>query len=211
MNRRQILLSALGAGVATAALPLLSGRAFANTPAGLDPATGLFLDDRMLGDPNAKAVLIEYASLSCPHCATFNNTIVPRLKTDWVETGGLLYVFRHFPLNAPALWGAMVAECLQGETFFRFIDMLFQEQAKWLTAEDTAGAIFEYAQLAGFDRARFDQCVNDEAMLNKILDRVDYATATYNVQGTPTIILNGQKVQPKTYEELSDAIAAVQG
>ncbi len=211
MNRRQILLSALGAGVATAALPLLSGRAFANTPAGLDPATGLFLDDRAKGDPNAKAVLIEYASLSCPHCATFNNTIVPRLKTDWIDTGKLLYVYRHFPLNAPALWAAMAAECLQGDAFFGFIDTLFQQQSKWLTAEDTAGAIFEIAQLAGFDQARFDQCVNDEAMLNKILDRVDYATETYNVQGTPTIILNGQKIQPRSYEELSDAIGAIAG
>lgn len=212
MNRRQILLGGLGLGVAAASLPLAGRLALAaDPPAGLDPATGLFLDDRTLGNPAAKAVMIEYASLSCPHCAHFNETIMPSLKTDWIGSGKLLYVYRHFPLNAPALWAAMVSECLQGEAFFGFIDLVFKQQAEWLTAEDTAGALFKVAQLAGFDQARFDQCVNDEAVLNKILDRVDYATATYDIKGTPTIILNGEKVQPKTYEDLSKAIQILQG
>lgn len=212
MNRRQILLGGLGFGLAATVLPALSGRALAaDPPAGLDEASGLFLDDRTLGNPTAKAVLIEYASLSCPHCANFHTTILPRLKTDWIEPGRLLYVYRHFPLNAPALWAAMVTECQQGESFFGLLDLLFQQQQAWLTAEDTSGAIFEVAQLAGFDRARFDQCVNDQDVLNRILDRVDYATARYDVRGTPTIILNGEKVQPKTYEDLSKAIEILQG
>ena len=212
MNRRQILLGGLGVGVTAATLPALSWRVLAaDPPAGLDPATGLFLDDRTLGSPAAKAVLIEYASLSCPHCANFHQTILPRLRTDWIETGKLLYVYRHFPLNAPALWAAMVTECQQGDAFFGLLDLLFQQQQAWLTAEDTADALFKVAQLAGFDQARFDQCANDEDMLNKILDRVDYATATYDVKGTPTVILNGEKVQPSSYEELSAAIEALQG
>jgi len=212
MNRRQILLGGLGVGVTAATLPALSWRVLAaDPPAGLDPATGLFLDDRTLGSPAAKAVLIEYASLSCPHCANFHQTILPRLRTDWIETGKLLYVYRHFPLNAPALWAAMVTECQQGDAFFGLLDLLFQQQQAWLTAEDTADALFKVAQLAGFDQARFDLCANDEDMLNKILDRVDYATATYDVKGTPTVILNGEKVQPRSYEELSAAIEALQG
>ncbi len=212
MNRRQILLGGLGIGVAAAVLPMASRLARADDPlAGLDPATGLFLDDRTLGDPAAKALLIEYASLSCPHCARFNEAIIPSLKTDWIDQGKLLYVYRHFPLNEPALRAAMAAECLQGEAFFGFIDLVFKTQGEWLTAEDTTGALFKVAQLAGFDQARFDQCVSDEAVLNKILDRVDYATTTYDVKGTPTVILNGQKIQPKTYEDLSKAIEILQG
>lgn len=212
MNRRQILLGGLGFGLVATALPALSGRVLAaDPPAGLDPATGLFLDDRVLGNTAAKVVLIEYASLSCPHCANFHATILPRLKTDWIETGKLLYVYRHFPLNAPALWAALVTECQQGESFFGMLDLLFAQQQQWLTAEDTAGELFKVSQLAGFDQARFDQCMNDEAALNKILDRVDYATATYDIKGTPTIILNGEKVQPKSYEELSKAIEILQG
>lgn len=212
MNRRQILLRGLGFGLVATALPVLSGRVLAeDPPAGLDPATGLFLDDRTLGSTTAKVVLIEYASLSCPHCANFHATILPRLKTDWIETGKLLYVYRHFPLNAPALWAAMLADCQQGDGFFGMLDLLFQQQQAWLTAEDTAGALFKVAQLAGFDQARFDACVNDEAALNKILDRVDYATATYDIQGTPTVILNHEKVQPRSYEDLSKAIEILQG
>jgi len=212
VKRRQILLRGFALTFVMAGLADSSrGTRAADAPAGLDPATGLFLDDRVLGNPNAKAVLIEYASLSCPHCASFNNTIMPKLKAEWIDTGKLLYVYRHFPLNAPALWAAMVAECRQGEAFFGFIDMLYQQQPKWLTAEDPEGALFEIAQLAGFDTALFDQCVEDDAMLNKILDRIDYASATYNIQGTPTIILNGQIIDADNYDDLSRAISEVAG
>ena len=210
MKRRDVIVRGLALAAILSGLvaPLKDVRA-ADAPAGLDPATGLFLDDRVLGNPNAKAVLIEYASLSCPHCASFNNTIMPKLRAEWIDTGKLLYVYRHFPLNAPALWAAMAAECRQGESFFGFIDMLYQQQPKWLTADDPKVALFEIAQLAGFDQAVFDQCLNDDAMLNKILDRIDYASATYDIKGTPTIILNGQIVDADEYDALSDAISDI--
>jgi len=210
MHRRRFLFSTLAVGLVA---PLADGRfaLAADPPAGLDQATGLFIDDRTLGSREAPAVMIEYASLSCPHCAEFNAEFMPRLETDWIETGKLLFVYRHFPLNAPALWGALAAECLEGQAFFAFVDMLFKQQRNWVGAEDPAAALFELAQLAGFDRSRFDRCVDDQATLDKILDRMDYATSTYDVQGTPTIVLNGTKIGARTYEELSEAIAAIVG
>ena len=100
---------------------------------------------------------------------------MPKLRAEWIDTGKLLYVYRHFPLNAPALWAAMAAECRQGESFFGFIDRLFQQQPKCLTAEYPKAALFEIAHLAGFDTALFDQCIEDD-MLNTILDHIDYAS-----------------------------------
>lgn len=211
MNRRQILLGTLGLGVATAMTPLSLRPLKAQEESGApDPATGFYPDEHMLGNPEAKAVFIEYASLSCPHCAHFHTTFLPSLRSDWIDQGKLLYVYRDFPLNAPALWAAMVANCLEGERYFAFLDILYKNQASWLSADDVAAALFNYAQLAGFDQARFDQCANDQAELDRILARVEYAQKAYDITGTPTLILNGNKVQPENYEALSAMIAAAQ-
>jgi len=173
-----------------------------------DPATGLFPNDRVLGNrETAKAILIEYASLSCPHCANFHKTILPPLKTDWIDSGKLLYVYRDFPLNAPALWGSMVANCLEGERYFAFLNLLFQNQDSWLTATDVAAALKQYAQVAGMDDATFDRCINDASEIDRIVAGVEYAQATYGVDSTPTVVLNGEKVRARSYEELSQMIA----
>lgn len=221
MKRRQILLGGLGFGLIAATAPVTlrslraEGEASAETASGAelqpDPATGLFADDRTLGDPAAPVTMIEYASLSCPHCASFHQTILPKLKSEWIETGKLYYVYRDFPLNAPALWAAMVANCLEGDRYFAFLNLLYENQSSWLGAEDPAAALFEYAQLAGFSRERFDSCVNDEAELNRIIARIEHAQATYDVSSTPTVILNGEKVQPGSYDELAEMIGELQG
>lgn len=208
MHRRDVLQRGFGLLMALGGGSVLAGRVVAEgSPEGLDPGTGLFVDDRVLGNPDAKVVLIEYASLSCPHCAAFSATIMPKLKTDWIDTGKVFYVYRHYPLNAPALWGAMVAECLQGPAFFAFIDILFKQQQQWLAAEDIKAALFELAQFAGFDKARFDKCAEDEAMLDKILGRMEHGGTTYDIQGTPTVVVNGEVLDHvESYEELLLAI-----
>ncbi len=212
MKRRQILLGGLGFGLVAALTPLtVRGLRAEDAAAAAPDADGFFPDDRTLGDPAAPVTLIEYASLSCPHCAQFHATVLPGLKADWIETGKLFYVYRDFPLNAPALWAAMAANCLEGERYFAFIRQLYANQGSWLNADDTVEALFEYAKLAGFSRERFDECVNDESELNRIISRIEYAQQTYDISGTPTVILNGEKVQPASYEELSEMIADLGG
>lgn len=207
MNRRQILVGAL-AGAGLLALSPFGAGAQQSAPLEADPGTGLFPDDRIQGNrETAKAILIEYASLSCPHCANFHRTIVPSLKTDWIDSGKLLYVYRDFPLNAPALWAAMVANCLEGERYFAFIGMLYQNQESWLQAADIPAALKQYAQTAGMDDATFDACINDAKEIDRIVAGVEYAQATYGVDSTPTVILDGERVQPRSYEELSQMIA----
>jgi protein-disulfide isomerase len=207
MNRRQILVGALaGAGFLT--LSPLRLLAQSTVVLEADPATGLFPTDRILGDPDtAKATLIEYASLSCPHCAAFHKTILPSLKSEWIQQGKLLYVYRDFPLNAPALWAAMVANCMEGERYFAFIDLLYQNQDAWLGASDIPAALKQYAQVAGMDDATFDRCINDATEIDRIVAHVEYAQATYGVDSTPAVILNGSRVKPGSYEELSQMIA----
>jgi len=207
MNRRQILVGAL-AGAGLLAFAPLGARADEAVPPQADPATGLFPNDRVMGNrETAKAILIEYASLSCPHCANFHKTMLPPLKADWIDSGKLLYVYRDFPLNAPALWGSMVANCMQADRYFGFINLLFQNQEAWLTASDVSAALRQYAQVAGMDDATFDRCINDPTEIDRIVAGVEYAQATYSIDSTPTVILNGSKVRARTYEELSELIA----
>lgn len=211
MHRRQILVGAL-AGAALLSLAPFGARAQQGEPLVADPATGLFPNDRVQGNRDTpKAILIEYASLSCPHCANFHKTIMPSLETDWIDTGKLLYVYRDFPLNAPALWASMVANCLEGDRYFAFIGMLYQNQEAWLSASDIPAALRQYAQVAGMDDATFDRCINDAAEIDRIVAGVEYAQATYAVNSTPTVILNGSRVKWKDYEELSQMIADATG
>lgn len=170
-------------------------------------ARGLFPDDNTLGDPDAPTVLIEYASLSCPHCAHFHETSLPPLKKNWIEEGKLLYVYRDFPTNAPALWAAMLSHCLEGEAYFTFLNLLYKQQREWLTAEDPGAALFELGKIAGFDKERFEACLTDEATFARLVAGIKYAEDTYGVDATPTLILNGEKVRPGTYDELAELIA----
>jgi len=206
--------------VGAAALPLLAGlpRGLRAEESDREPlkadARGLLDGDRMLGNREAPAVLIEYASLSCPHCARFHSAMLPSIKQDWVDSGKLLYVYRDFPLNRPALWAAMVADCLEGNAFFGFIELLYREQRSWLMAEDPGAELFTLSQLAGFDKARFESCISDQATFDRLVMGIEYAEATYGISVTPTLILNGAKVSNasyETYEELSALIAEEQG
>ncbi len=215
MNAKHIMIDRRKILAGLAALPLVAGLPAslrAQESESLTPdSRGLLPDDRMMGDENAPAVLIEYASLSCPHCARFHSTMLPSIKQDWIDQGKLLYVYRDFPLNAPALWAAMVALCLKGEAYFAFLDILYKQQKTWLQTEDPAVALFELSQLAGFDKERFEACIADEAVFNRLVTGIEYAEATYDISSTPTLILNGEKVQPRDYEELSGLIAESQG
>jgi protein-disulfide isomerase len=209
MKRRQVLVS----GLALALLAALPRRTrAAELPPGLDPVTGLFADDRTLGDPAAPVVLIEYASLTCPHCATFHLEVLPRLEADWIASGRLLFVYRHFPLNAPALRAALLAECLESEAFFAFIERLYRDQKLWIGTTEVRAGLFAIAQQAGFDEARFEACANDQAMLDKLLGRLVYWRRIYALNETPTVFVDGERVErPHDYEALSRIIEAAQG
>ncbi len=215
MKAKHIVIDRRKALAGLAALPLVAGlprTACAQDGEALTAdARGLFPGDRMMGEEAAAAVLIEYASLSCPHCAHFHGSMLPEIKKDWIDRGKLLYVYRDFPFNAPALWAAMVALCLEGDAYFAFLDILYKQQGSWLNAKDPGVALFELSQLAGFDQERFEACIGDEATFDRLVAGIEYAEATYGVNSTPTLILNGEKVQPGNYQELSGLIAESQG
>lgn len=187
MTRRKIL-----KGMAAASALLAAAPALVWSPAAR--ADTLYDDDRVLGEADAKVTIIEYASLTCPHCATFHKDTLRQVKQNWIEEGKARLVFRHYPLDGLALRAAALSNCFEGKSHFTFLDAMFASQDRWAGSQDPLGELAQLAKLAGMDQARFDACVNDEAEMNGILERMKDANDQYDVQSTPTVIVNGKKV-----------------
>jgi len=161
-----------------------------------DPITD---QDMTMGNAKAKVVLIEYAAPMCPHCAHFNNEIMPGIKKSYIDSGKVLYVFRVYPIGAPDGVAEKLARCMAKAKYFPFMDQLFRNQQQWdpeFGVTDVRGAMLQQARTAGMSEAQFDACVADtkqDAIINKVA--ADGA-ARYNISGTPTLIVNGKVVTP---------------
>lgn len=189
MTRRQILVSGIGGLALLAAAPVLL-----TAPAALAESDALYDDDRILGSLDAPVTIIEYSSLTCPHCASFHSNTLPDVKKEWIDEGKARLVYRHFPLDGLALRAAVVTSCMRDEAHFSFLDALFRSQNNWARSQDPLAALSQMARLAGMDQATFDACVGDEAKMDDILMRAREGAQTYDVQSTPTFIVNGKKV-----------------
>ena len=190
MKRRQIL-------IAGAALAAVSAGAFGLSSSRVVRAEKgeVFEDDKILGPADAPVTIIEYSSLTCPHCASFHATTYKTVKSEWIDTGRARFVHRHFPLDRLALRASLVANCLEGKEHFAMLDALFTNQQRWARAEDPMTVLAGMARLAGIDQARFEACVTDEAEIDRILKRAQDGQDTYDVNSTPTLIVNGNKVE----------------
>jgi protein-disulfide isomerase len=200
MKRRQILLGSLA--VTVLAVPFVGGagrRARAQ-------AMEIFPDDRILGSADAKLTIIEYASLTCPHCAALHENALKRIKETWIADGRARLVFRHYPLDGLALRAAAVADCIDGDRFFGFLDLLFQSQPRWVRAEDPIKELSQISRLAGMSQSQFDSCVGNEAAMDKIVTRAQQARTTFGVESTPTMIVNGRKIEGALKFEEYDTI-----
>jgi protein-disulfide isomerase len=148
-------------------------------------------DDHILGRPDAPNVLIDYASFTCPHCATFNNAVMPALKRDWIDTGKLRLVHRHFPSDALATRASLLAECAGPDGFFAAVDTLFRTQVQWMTASDPAVELMSVLAGQGVSEAAAQACVGNDRLLDKVIADVQSGQAL-GVNSTPTVFINEQ-------------------
>jgi protein-disulfide isomerase len=147
--------------------------------------------DRILGNPNAPITIVEYASMSCPHCAHFQNEILPTIKKDWIDTGKAKLVLRDFPLDKEALSAAMIARCAPPDRFYAFADAFFSEQPQWVMAQDYKAALARLAKLGGMDAKAVDACLANKTIENEVLDSRLTAAKELGVDSTPTFFVNG--------------------
>lgn len=180
----------------------------------------LWPDDMTLGNPQAKVVVVEYASLACPHCARFHNEVFPAFKTRYIDTGKVHFVYREY-ITAPAqvaVAGAIVARCAGKAGYFTVIDGVFAAQQEIYSDGTVAGMrriLFREAAKAGLSQSQVEACLADTAAFEAMDVRVNRAANEEGVAGTPTFKVNGVKVRtPPTGEmdlaTLDAAIAAAQ-
>ena len=200
-------LSLTGLGLLGAFSPLrLITEAMAQGPA--DVAKPVSLPDMALGPANATVTITEYASMTCPHCANFNETVFPKLKSEFIDTGKIRYVFREFPLDIKAAAGSMLARCIAKDDapkYFAVIDLLFKQQDQLM--EQTKDTIKLIGKQAGMDELAVETCAKDQALLDKIKADQAFAYETLKVDATPTFFVNGERLRgAMSFEELEERI-----
>ena len=163
-------------------------------------------DDRILGNPQAPITIVEYASLTCPHCAHFANDVLPEIKKEWIDTGKAKLVLRDFPLDEPALRAAMIARCAPPERYYAFADTFFAAQEKWVRSTDYREALARLAKLGGMGQAEFDTCITNTELENKIVEGRLRATQELEVTSTPTFFVNGNKLAGAPTKEEFDKL-----
>jgi protein-disulfide isomerase len=164
--------------------------------------------DRILGNPKAPITIIEYASLSCPHCAHFEGDVLPALQKRWIDTGKAKLVMRDFPLNPPALSAEVLARCMPPERYYPLVKTMFDNQDKWVI-DDWRPALQHLVEFAGIGKAKFDACLADKTIENQVVGSRLLAAQQLGVDATPTFFINGKKFEGEpTVAGFDQALAA---
>ena len=153
-------------------------------------------EDMSMGDPKAPVKMVEYASASCTHCATFNNTVFPAFKAKYIDTGKVHYTLKEFltPPNELAAAGFLTARCAGKEKYFSVLDAIFRSQQEIFQTGDMRGVLLRVAQSAGLTESQFNTCITDETALKALNARVERAIKQDKITGTPAFFINGKSV-----------------
>ena len=174
-----------------------------------DVAKPVSLPDMALGPADASVTITEYASMTCPHCAAFNEAVFPKIKSAYIDSGKVRYVFREFPLDIKAAAGSMLARCIAKEDagkYFAVIDMLFKQQNDWVT-KNTTETLTRIGKQAGLSQQAVEACLKDQALLDKIAADQKFASDVLKVNSTPTFFVNGEMIKGETsFEEFDKKI-----
>jgi len=159
------------------------------------------------GDAKAKVTVVEFASLTCPHCARFQQTVFPEIKKNYIDTGKIRFVFKDFPFDDLAMAGAVLARCAPGDRAHKLLELMFKNQNDWIRAQKPLEPLRGYAQLAGMSSADVDGCLKNTGLLQSIKDEQQKAQNLYQIQATPTFYVGNEKVEgERTYEEFAKVI-----
>jgi protein-disulfide isomerase len=150
------------------------------------------LPDQALGPADAAVTIVEYASMTCPHCANFHETTYPELKKRYIDTGKLRFVFREFPLDPLATAASALARCAGDGKYFPMIETLFATQKTW-AVQKPIPPLLAIARQAGFTQQSFEQCLDNRKLVEDLEKTRDRAAKTFGVNSTPTLFINGKK------------------
>jgi protein-disulfide isomerase len=207
-SRRMVLQCAAAlALVAAFGLPANAQEAAAPTDGGSQRE----VVEMSMGDPDAPVTVVEYASLTCPHCATFHAEGFPELKANYIDEGLVHFTLRDVYFDRPGLWGAMLARCSGPDRYFGVVDLLFENQATWSRQPDAPSIVEElYAigRQAGMTSEAMDACLRDQAFAQALVAEYQANVQEDGVDSTPTFFINGEKTSNMPWPELEERIKA---
>lgn len=218
LSRRSLIATAGIVG-----LSLSSGYAVAQLKKGPPPPGEVAVDELMkagplpdlaLGKDDAPVTIVEYASMTCGHCAAFHNTVFPKIKEKYVDTGKVRFILREFPLDNLAAAASMLARCAGGEKTYPLITDLFAKQETWAFVQgNPVPAMFQLTQAHGFTKETFDKCLTDQTLLNNITATRERANKSFSVRSTPTFFVNGRRLEGpsdriETFDKAIEAASA---
>ncbi|OYR19492.1 DsbA family protein [Brucella thiophenivorans] len=195
LNRRHVisLAGAAAAGIAFAGNASAQSRSSEASVDAAKVAEAGKLKDMVYGKADAPVTIIEYASLTCSHCADFAVNTLPTIKEKYIDTGKARLIFREFPFDPRATAAFMLARCAPEDRYFPMVEVFFKQQQQWAGAADGEAALLQIAKLAGFTQESFKACLTNQQLLDDVRATMERGSQEFGVNATPTFFINGQK------------------
>lgn len=151
------------------------------------------LGDKVLGEDDAPVTIVEYASMTCGHCANFHKQTYADMKKDYIDTGKVRFIFREFPLDPVAAAAFMLARCAPADKYFEIVDIMFEQQRSWAFTDNPYQSLLDFSKQIGFTQESFEECLTNQCMLDAVNAVKDRGAAEFGVNSTPTFFINGEK------------------
>jgi len=195
LNRRHVisLAGAAAAGIAFAGNASAQSRSAEASVDASKVAEAGKIKDMVYGKADAPVTIVEYASLTCSHCADFAVNTLPTIKEKYIDTGKARLIFREFPFDPRATAAFMLARCAPEDRYFPMIEVFFKQQQQWAGAADGEAALLQIAKLAGFTQESFKACLTNQQLLDDVRSTMERGSQEFGVNATPTFFINGQK------------------
>ncbi len=194
LNRRHVIsLAGAAAGLAFAGNASAQSRSAEATVDAAKVAEAGKLKDMVYGKADAPVTIVEYASLTCSHCADFAVNTFPTIKEKYIDTGKARLIFREFPFDPRATAAFMLARCAPEDRYFPMVEVFFKQQQQWAGAADGEAALLQIAKLAGFTQESFKACLTNQQVLDDVRATMERGSTEFGVNATPTFFINGQK------------------
>ncbi|HEX2725340.1 MAG TPA: DsbA family protein [Beijerinckiaceae bacterium] len=212
MITRREMLALLGSTIAASALAASLPALAQDTVSVEDLAVPGPLGDVALGPADAKVTIIEYASLTCSHCAAFHKDTYPVLKQRYIDTGKVRFILREFPLDVLATAGFMLARCEGDSRYYPVVDMLFAQQRGWAFSDKPLEGLQQMMRQAGFSQEKFESCLRDAKLRDGVNAVRSRATDKFKISSTPTFFINGRRYSGNmSIDELEKVIKPLLG
>ena len=166
------------------------------------------------GDLDAPIEMIEYASFTCPHCATFHAAVYPKLKINYIDKGLVKFIYREVYFDKYGMWASMIARCAGADRFFGMTDQIYRKQSNWARAESDVAIVTQLRKiglLAGLDESQLSVCLQDGVKLRALVEWYSENAKRDEIKSTPTLIINGEKHSNQSYEQLTEILDEILG